>query len=205
MEMMDDLLSLKGDELKALIAELRSRSDMDDDMRQGMLSFSIMMLAQQHPEAALALFTESSDMLDDNPMSKHALTSALSQWAKDQPLAALEWIKKNATKHPDLVTDETRMAVIAGAARSDFGLALQLVGELKFPPDESGVMSRIAQAAVTPEQQTEFLKALRKQAAESAGQGGRGETALHRLVEPVLEGGRIRLRQRHELGSNAPT
>jgi hypothetical protein len=164
-ELMDDLLSLKGDGLKALIAELRNRSDLDDEMRQGMLSFSIMMLSVQNPEAALALFTESSDMLGDHPMSKHALSSALKQWAKDQPLAALEWIKKNATKHPELVTDDAKQAVIAGAASSDFGLALQLIGELDVSPES--VMRRIAQTANTPERQTELLRAIRKAAADA--------------------------------------
>lgn len=167
MKMMDDMLSLNGDELKLLIAAMKSRTDMDDEMRQGMISFSIMMLVQQHPEAALALFTESSDMLGDNPMSKHALSSALSQWAKDQPLEALKWIKDNAEKHPDLVTDDTKAAVIAGAARNDFSLALQLIGELKVSVEKTQVMHRISQAATTPEQQSELLKALRKQAENS--------------------------------------
>ena len=67
MEMMDGMLSLNGEELKILIAEMRGRTDMDDEMRKGMIGFSIMMLAQQHPETALAIFTESSDLLDDNP------------------------------------------------------------------------------------------------------------------------------------------
>ena len=164
MEMMDDMFSLNGEELKLLIASLKDRKDMDDEMRNGIISFSIMMLAQQHPEAALALFTESSDMLGDNPMSKHALSSALSQWAKDQPLEALKWIKANTEKHPDLVTDDTKAAVIAGAARNDFSLALQLIGELKVSVEKSGVMHQICQAATTPEQQSELLKALRKQA-----------------------------------------
>jgi hypothetical protein len=164
MELMDGMLSLNGDELKILIDELRGRSDMDDEMREGMISFSIIMLSQKHPQAGLALFTESSDLLGDNPMSKHALSSALSQWAKDQPLEALKWIQENAGKHPDLANDEAKAAVIAGAAQNSIGLALQLIGELKLSPDESGVMGRIARAADTPEQQTEFLTELRKQA-----------------------------------------
>jgi len=99
MEMMEGLLALNSGELKALIAELNGRQDMDDEMKKGMISFSIIMLAQQNPQAALAFFTESSDLLGDNSMSKHALTAALSQWAKDQPLAALDWIQKNADQH----------------------------------------------------------------------------------------------------------
>lgn len=165
MEMVDGMLSLNGEELKILIAEMRSRTDLDDEMRKNMIGFSIMMLAQQHPQTALAIFTESSDMLEDNPMSKHVLSSALTQWAKDQPLEAVEWIKKNSGKHKDLVTDDAKRAVIAGAAQKDFGLAFQLAAEIKMPPEDGSLLHTMARAATTPERQAEFLAAIRKQAA----------------------------------------
>lgn len=99
LDMVDGMLSLNSDELRILIAELRGRTDLDDEMRKGMIGFSIMMLSQEHPEKALEMFTESSDLLGDNG-SKHVLASALTGWAKDQPLAAVEWMKKNAGKYP---------------------------------------------------------------------------------------------------------
>lgn len=192
MEIMDGMLSLNGEELKILISEMRNRTDMDDEMRKGMIGFSIMMLAQQHPETALAIFTESSDLLDDNGMSKHVLSSALSQWAKDQPLAALEWIKKNAEKHPDLVTDEAKRAVIAGAAQKDFGLAFQLSAELKLSADDGSMLGQMARTANTPERQTEFLAALRKQAANTTDKAD-GEkllqSGLRSLFSQVSESG----------------
>lgn len=160
-DMVEVMYSLKGSELKIVIADLRSRSDLDDKTRKEMISFSIMMLSQQHPQTALAIFTESADLLDENPMSKHVLSSALSQWAKDQPLEALEWIKKNAEKHPDLVTEDAKRAVITGAAENDFGLAFQLSSELKLTAADDSIL----RSAKTPERQAEFLAALRKQAA----------------------------------------
>jgi hypothetical protein len=63
------------------------------------------------------------------------------------------------------VNDEARRAVIAGAARNDIALALQLVGEFKLPVADGMVMYEIGQAATTPERQLEFLAALRQQAA----------------------------------------
>jgi hypothetical protein len=153
MEMVDGMLSLNGEELKILIAEMRSRTDLDDEMRKNMIGFSIMMLAQQHPQTALAIFTESSDLLEDNPMSKHVLSSALTQWAKDQPLEAVEWIKKNSEKHKDLVTDDAKRAVIAGAARKDFGLAFQLAAEIKMSAQDGSLLHTMARAATTPERQ----------------------------------------------------
>ena len=165
MDMIEGMLSLNGDEIKILIAELRSRAEISDGLRENMISFAVIMLAQEHPQTALALFTESSDLMEDNPMSKHVLSSALTQWAKDQPLAAVEWIKKNSEKHKELVTDEAKEAVIAGAAKNDFSLAFQLADELKLGENKESVISTLLQTANTPERQTELLAAIRKQAA----------------------------------------
>jgi hypothetical protein len=186
MEMMDGMLSLNGEELKLLIAGMKDRKDMDDGMRNGLVSFLIMMLSERHPEAALALFTESSDMLGDNPMGKHALSTALSQWAKDQPLEALKWINANSEKHPELVSDDTKVAVIAGAAHNDFTLALQLLGELKVPV-EFQVMHQISQAATTPEQQTELLNALRQQAENATDKAEAGKILDQGLKSLVIQ------------------
>jgi hypothetical protein len=175
MEMVDGMLSLSGEELKIVIAEIRGRSDLDDEMRRDMIGFSIMMLAQQHPQTALAIFTESSDLLDQSGMSSHVLSSALSQWAKDQPLEALEWIKKNAEKHPDLIKDDAKTAVITGAAATDFGLAFQLAGELKLSVADDSILGRMAATADTPERQAEFLAALRKQASQTTDKGQAGQ------------------------------
>jgi hypothetical protein len=165
MEMLEGILSLNGSELKILIAEIRGRSDLDDEMRKEMIGFSIMMLAQQHPQAALALYTESSDMMEGLPMGRHIVSSALGQWAKDQPLEAIEWIKSHSGKHKDLVTDEVKHSALAGAARTDFGLAFQLAGEIHVPLTDGSLLHTMADSATTAEKRTEFLAALRKQAA----------------------------------------
>lgn len=164
MDTLDGLLSLKGDELKLLIEQLKARTDLDDDLRKEILGFSVMMLAQKNPQAALSLFTESSDLLEGNHLSEVILRTALNQWAADQPLEAAEWIGKNAEKYPKLVTDEAREAVISGAARSDFGLAFKLAAELKLKDGSSSMIHNIARTADTPERQTDFLAAIRKQA-----------------------------------------
>lgn len=192
MEIVDGMLSLNAGELKILIADLRDRSELDDEMRKNMIGFSIMMLAQQHPQTALAIFTESSDLLDKDFMGAHVLSAALSQWAKDQPLAALEWIKKNAEKHPDLVTDDAKVAVITGAAQSDFGLAFQLAAELKLPAAEGSMLRRMIDSANTPERQGEFLAALRKQAANTTDKEQAGklmQSGLGGLFSKVAESG----------------
>ena len=167
MEMLDQLLSLNSEELRILITELRGNPDLDDEMRRNLIGFSIMMLSQDHPEKALAIFTESSDLLKDDRIKNHVLSSALTQWAKDQPQAAVAWMNRNASKFPDLINDEAKRAVISGAAEKDFGLAFQLAAELKLPGDDS-LLPIMARAAGTPEKQKELLAVIRKQAAGMA-------------------------------------
>ncbi|MCU0747938.1 MAG: hypothetical protein MUF13_00120 [Akkermansiaceae bacterium] len=191
-DMVEGMYSLKGSELKIVIADLRSRSDLDDETRKEMISFSIMMLAQQHPQTALAIFTESADLLDGNPMSKHVLSSSLSQWAKDQPLEALEWIKQNAEKHPELVTEETKRAVITGAAENDLGLAFQLSTELKLTAAEDSILRSLARSAKTPERRADFLAALRKQAASMPDKEAAAklmDSGIGTLFSTVADGG----------------
>jgi hypothetical protein len=164
MELMELMMSLDTTQLKTVIAEMRAAGDLKDEMRQNLIGFSIMTMANDHPQAALALFTESSDLLKDNPMGNHVVSAALGRWAKDDPLGALDWVRKNGEKFPDLVTEEAKGAVISGAADQDPKLAIQLIGELKLK-DSSEAFSKIAAAAKTPEERSATLAAFREYAA----------------------------------------
>lgn len=133
MEFMDRMMSLDSAQLKILIAEIRADKSLKDESRQDLISFSIMTLANDHPQTALALFTESSDLFkDSNMMSEHVISSSLAKWAKDDPLTALEWVRKNGEKLPDLVTDDAKCGMISGAATNDPKSAFKLIGEFKI-------------------------------------------------------------------------
>jgi hypothetical protein len=131
-----------------------------------------MTLANDHPQAALTLFTESSDLLKDNPMGNHVVSMALGRWAKDDPLGALDWVRKNGEKFPDLVTDDAKRGLISGAAAQDPKLALKLIGELKLK-DADQTIRHITSAAKTPEQRSATLAALREHAATLTDQAAR--------------------------------
>ena len=160
MEFMDRMMSLDSAQLKILIAEVRANKELKDETRQGLIGFSIMTLASDHPQAALALFTESSDLFKDNNMSEHVVSSSLAKWAKDDPMAALEWVRKNGEKFPDLVTDDAKRGMISGTAANDPKLAFTLIGELGIK-STSQAISSIAFAAKTPAERTTTLAALR--------------------------------------------
>lgn len=159
--LMDRLLSLDKAQLEILIDEVRRSPDLDDDMREGIIGFSIMMLANDHPEAALAIYTGSTDMLGpDHDMSEHVISSALSKWAQRDPMAALEWIRENSAEHPDLVSDESKKGIIAGAAVQDPRLAFRLIDELEFENLDEPAKA-IVRAAHSSTQRTAVLGALR--------------------------------------------
>jgi hypothetical protein len=160
-EILDGMLALDGSQLKILVAELRVAPGLNDEMRTGILGFAVMMLANDHPAAALALFTESSELMKDAGSSRHVISSALARWAQDDPMAALEWIRKNSKEHPDLVTDQTKRSVLAGAARQDPGLAFSLLGELDAK-DRTMAVHGIAESATTSEQRKAVLMSLRE-------------------------------------------
>ncbi len=161
MEFMDRMMSLDASQLKFLIAELRETTELKDETRQGLIAFSIMTLASDQPQAALALFTESSDLLDKGMMGGHVVSSALSRWANEDPMAALEWVRKNGEKFPDLVTDGAKRGLISGAAINDPQLAFKLIGELGIESSTQAV-NEILSTAKTPEDRTKVFAAFRE-------------------------------------------
>lgn len=191
MEMIDRMMSLDSAQLKILITEFRANKELKDETRQGLISFSIMTLANDHPQAALALFTESSDLFKDGGMGKHVVSSSLAKWAKDDPLAALEWVRKNSGKFPDLVTDDAKRGLISGAAVSDPKLAFKLIGELGIKEATSSI-SAIISAAKTAEDRTVVLGALREYLStlnDEAALKNAGESASQALGHSLAEEG----------------
>lgn len=165
--LMDRMTSLDSAQLKALIAEFRNAPGLSDEIRQGLIGFSVMTLSKEHPRTALELFTESSDLFPDNRMSKHMVSSALGEWAKKDPDAALKWMRANKEKHTDLITGQTKQHLISGVAQTDPKRAFQLLAELSdgSSPEMNNPLNAIMQAARTPAQRTATLEAFREYAA----------------------------------------
>lgn len=160
MDLIGGLLDLDGSQLKLLVVELREAPGLSADTRSGMIGFTVMMLANDHPATALNLLAESSDILKESGMSRHVVASALQKWAQSDPKAAIEWTRKNAKDHPEMVTDETKKGILAGAAKIDPALAFTLMSELDLK-DANSLGNSIAESASTPEQRTAVMAALR--------------------------------------------
>ncbi len=177
--LLDDMLRLDPAQLKVLIGELRANGELSAEMRRNIVGFAISMLANDHPAAALAIFTESSDLLGKD--NGHVLGQAISKWAGQDPAAALDWVRKNSASHPDLVTEQTKRDLIGGTAKRDPRLAFKLVDELGLEDAVSAGRS-IAGSADTPAERNMILSALRDHLAAQSGDG----TSL--LAAPTLLG-----------------
>ncbi|MGL4399227.1 MAG: hypothetical protein ACRCXD_05130 [Luteolibacter sp.] len=191
MEIMDRMMSLDPAQLKILIAEVRAAKDLNDDMRQSLIGFSIMTLSNDHPQAALTLFTESSDLFKESGMGDQVISSSLAKWAKDDPLAPVEWVKKNSAKFPDLITDDAKRGLISGAAAQDPKLAFKLIGELGIK-NVSQAINRIADAAKTPAERTATLAALREYAVtlpDEKARAGAAEPAMREFARSAAKEG----------------
>jgi hypothetical protein len=160
LEMQAKLLELDASQLKVLIATLRDDKSLTSAIRQNLICYSITMIGEDHPAAALALFSESADLLSDSPIGASVVSSTLANWAKKDPLAASEWVRKNAAEHPDLANDDAKRFIISGAAENDPKLAFKLIGDMKVE-DASSAVQALVEAGKTADQRTAILAALR--------------------------------------------
>lgn len=158
MEFFDELAALSAAELKTIFTAIHATSDLDDESRAQLASFVIQALINQHPQAALAFFTGSSyPVIEKN---RRYLSTALKRLAKDDPMAAIQWVRTHGKKFPDHVSDDTKRNLLSRVAVQDPKLALQLIDELGFE-NHSWAVSEIVRAAKTPEARTATLEAFR--------------------------------------------
>ena len=156
----DRILAMDPTQMKILIAEICASPELEKESRERLIRFPIMILTSDHPQTALALLAESPDFMTENVMNSDAVFESLKKWAKDDPAAALEWVRANGAKFPDLVDDDTKRGMISGTAMKDPQLAFKLIAELGIK-DGDRIIYSIAGAAKTSEQRTATLAALR--------------------------------------------
>jgi hypothetical protein len=160
MDLMNRVMKLDAPQLKRVIAGLRDDTSLSAESRANMIGFAIMVLGEDHPAAALALYTESADLLGDGVVGLDAVASSLRLWARQDPSAALAWVRANEEAHPDIADEDARHNIIAGAALTDPGLALQLMGEMKLEDPEAAI-GAVVESAEGPDKRTEVIRALR--------------------------------------------
>jgi hypothetical protein len=161
MDVMSRLMELDPAQLKQVIDSMRKSGEISSETRGNIIAFAIMSLAGDHPDAAVSLFAESSDLMDKSMLGEHVVSSALTRWAELDPAAAIEWIRKNSAAHPEFLGD-AKTDLIAGVARNDPRLAFRLAGDLDSDQALEAIQSIVISGHDNPEQRSAVLTALRE-------------------------------------------
>ena len=183
MEIMERLTSLNSAQLKILIIKLYAEKELENETLDELAECAITIFSMNHPHAALALFTELADLFKDSGIPDHLVSSSLFAWAQDDPVAALEWVRKNSEKFTELDTEDASFSLIYGTARSDPKLAFKLFGELGTEEEISRSIHNIIRAANTPEELTATLAALRGYLKTLPDEGTKNKTSHHAMKE----------------------
>lgn len=179
--LLKQLVDLDPTQLKQVIIGIREEPGITDEMRENLLSVMMMLLAEQHPASALSLISESKNLLVDENTQKQIMLASLARWAKQDPQAALSWMRGHAGAYPEFSDDETKQSIISGAAESNPQLALKLMAEMKLD-EPAAAISTLVETGTTPEKRAAILTALREYATTIA-----DETERADLIETSLE------------------
>ncbi|MFT3990208.1 MAG: hypothetical protein QM680_02245 [Luteolibacter sp.] len=158
MALFESVYALNGEELLELLKLIKTNKDFTPEYFREMEIGLLLQLAAKAPEKALGLLQE----LGENPQQPWILQQALSQYAKDNPIEAMAWLKKNAEKYPKLIDDPAKKRLLATIAQKDPALALSYLSEFKFEDSNRSALSIIARNAQTPEHQHLLLERLRE-------------------------------------------
>ena len=159
MALIETMLDLTPAELKMMVLKVSEDKTLKQQEKQQLTSFAIMMLANENPDTALALILESqgTDLVGGN-MDRHMLSMALGSLAKNDPIAAAEWLKENGEKVGGAQDHLTR-AIIVQASQQNVGLALDLINDLA-EENQSTAYASIG-STITAERIDEFFNAIR--------------------------------------------
>lgn len=175
------MMAMDPAQMKILIAEVRASQDLSEDTRRRLVAVSVLALGNDHPQAVLGLFTDGSGFARDEHSNGYVLSSSLARWAKDDPLAALAWVRQSADNFPDLITDDAKRGLLSGTAIKDPVLAFKLIDELGLKGTDNAIES-IMSAAQTPDEKLATLAALRAHLATIKEISARDELATGGLI-----------------------
>ena len=124
----DSLSALDPAGIKALLAETVTNPDLGEWPRTILASSCTTVLANDHPHAALEIFTRSPELFTKGDRGRSLVLTALACLAKNDLTAALGWVRQN----PQHYADEAKGEIISAVAEQDAPLAFRLVTELDF-------------------------------------------------------------------------
>lgn len=194
-KLMVQWMALNPKALELLVSEMLQGSRADE-LRQQMAAVSLVKLAAELPESALAYLDQASAYLKDNPehvqFLEGTIAEALKSWAKRNPLAAAQWVQENGGKYNAFLSSQAKYQILTSAASVDLNLAFRLIDQLELNSNDSAVM--LARSAATPQQRTDFLQALQQNSSSIEDESLRSEMkrkAMEVIATRTLQDGFI--------------
>ena len=170
--LLDSLSAMDPVDLKALLAEAATNPDLDERARILLRHSCSTVLANDHPRAALEIFTSSPELFTAGDRGRSLFLTALACLAKEDLTAALDWLRKN----PQQYAAQAKGEIIAAVAEQDSQLAFRLVTELGLGGSNQAI-GPIVDAAKTLEQKSAALAGLREYLATIQDEKIRGRVA----------------------------
>lgn len=162
-DLYQQISSLHASQLKILIVELLTTKELGEKNRANRLVHALWAYADKDGQDALALFTRHIAILKDHPNGGDVVSASLGNWAKDAPLAAVEWMKKYAVEFPEALSGQSKSNVFGSVAKKDPRLALTLIARLGLNASDSDTaVHSIVMMATTDDERNITLAALRE-------------------------------------------
>jgi hypothetical protein len=159
--LMSKLHGMAESQLRPLLAALQKNPQISEKSLREVTSLAIMQRSAAAPKAALALIHEFSDLLAKTTLRSDLISESLGSLATTSPAAALEWIRQNSVKIPELADDRISTEIIRGTAKNDPRVAFQLLTEMKVKDPAEAVQAIIEAGNTSAETRTSVLAALR--------------------------------------------
>lgn len=155
--------ALEPSQMKSIITDLLASKDLPGRIRAESAVALLGILARKDPHGALALCTEYYGAIKIVPHAQSVISGCLGAWAKEDPAAAVDWMKKNPGDFPGEAIKSSQRIVIQSVAEKDPRLAFRLTAEFdKNPIDSVTILHSIVTAAGNNEARNVTLAALRE-------------------------------------------
>lgn len=128
LQLYDGLSDLDPAGLKALLAEIAATSDRDEPTRMTLRHCCTTVLANDHPQAALEIFSRSPELFEEGDRGRSLVLTALGCLAKNNLAASLDWVRN----HPQHFPEDAKGEIITAVGQQDARLAFQLITELDY-------------------------------------------------------------------------
>ncbi|MGB6220747.1 hypothetical protein [Haloferula sp.] len=181
---------LNATQLRALIEEFRHSTELSDSARTTLIFLTMGILTADHPAMAVRVLTGELGAKVRSVSIESMLADSMASWGRKDPTAAMEWVRENAAKFPDLVTDEIKAELVKGAGEKSIALAMGLISELGFKNPEDA-LKQLASTSESPAERKEFVNQLRAfiEKSESVETQKAAQRSLQSLAGGITEDG----------------